>query len=138
MELYDDARNGAKDITATDISEAVTAQMTHFTENRPGLRFLVDDCTRMDFGDAEFDLAFDKGTLDALMNNADPSVSAKYVAELRRVLKPSGVLVMVSYAVPYKRVDKFGPAWRLNIKQLAEADDDQTEHYVYICRPENL
>ena len=98
--------------------------MQALAESRPGLRFVVDDCTRMQFPDASFDLAFDKGTLDALMNNADPGVSERYVSELRRVLKPTGALVMVSYAVPYKRVDKFGPAWRLNIKQLPENDSD--------------
>lgn len=75
--------------------------------------------------------------MDALMNNADPAVADRYIAEVRRVLKPTGVFVMVSYAVPYKRVDRFGPTWRLNIKQLPENDDDQTDHYVYICRPES-
>lgn len=137
VELYDDANNGAHDIVATDISGAVTAQMGQFAENRPGLRFLVDNCTHMQFETAQFDLVFDKGTMDALMNNADPAVADRYIAEVRRVLKPTGVFVMVSYAVPYKRVDRFGPTWRLNIKQLPENDDDQTDHYVYICRPES-
>ena len=55
----------------------------------------------MEFGDEEFSVVLDKGTLDALMTDAEPSTIEKVERmfnEICRVLKTGGRYIAVSLA----------------------------------------
>ena len=58
-------------ITSIDISEVVINQRISRNnvqnENRPDLKFLVMDATKLEIPDACFDVVVDKSTLDALL-----------------------------------------------------------------------
>jgi hypothetical protein len=50
-----------------DISTVVIEDMSHTYAEYPDVEWLVMDCTKMTFEDGFFDIAFDKGTVDALI-----------------------------------------------------------------------
>ena len=66
------------------------------------------DVTRMTFKALEFDIVFDKGTLDCLScaPNAD-SLIEKYISSVRDILKPKGVFICISHGQPENRLKSF-------------------------------
>eukprot|EP00928_Gymnodinium_smaydae_P014623 TRINITY_DN15385_c0_g2_i1.p1 TRINITY_DN15385_c0_g2~~TRINITY_DN15385_c0_g2_i1.p1 ORF type:complete len:279 (+),score=71.77 TRINITY_DN15385_c0_g2_i1:71-907(+) len=90
---------GYQRITNIDISEAVVRKMEQEC-SRPGMEWRAMDATAMEFEDARFDLAVEKGTVDALMSDGGVSAdkATKLVAEVWRTLKPGGLLMLVSHS----------------------------------------
>lgn len=84
-----------KNITSIDISEIVIKQMqTQYQRDRPELKYLVMDATKMSFENESLSVVIDKGTLDALMTNQERETVErveKYLAEVSRVLKQGGM-----------------------------------------------
>jgi len=74
-----------------------------------GARFAVDDATTLStFGDASVDVVVAKATLDVILCGEGSDANAKKaVAAWRRVLKPGGVVVVVS---PEDRAARFDAA----------------------------
>ncbi|XP_072936789.1 eEF1A lysine and N-terminal methyltransferase homolog [Epargyreus clarus] len=95
-DLYD---VGYTNITNIDVSEVVIKQMRSINANRMGMKFICMDALNMSFGNEEFNVVLDKGTLDALMpDDLEDTVQRidKYFSEIKRVLKPSGRFVCIS------------------------------------------
>ena len=94
------------------------------------LDWQVMDVRKLTFTDAYFDVAIDKGTLDAMLHGSlwDPEDDVKanaqaYVDEVARVLKPGGRWLYVTYRQPHflkpllERPDK----WDLQVETLEDA-----------------
>lgn len=73
------------------------------SSNKEGKQFSVEfqvaDAREMPFQDGSFHLIFEKGTMDAMISDAEVGVSncQKIVSEIARVLAPGGCLFLVSH-----------------------------------------
>eukprot|EP00210_Caulerpa_lentillifera_P008046 g7683.t1 len=94
-EMYD---VGYEEITNLDFSSLVIREMlTKNVRQRPKMKWMVMDVTKMRFQEAEFGAIVDKGALDALMGDLDTDGHGmKYLTEIRRVLMPEGVFFCIS------------------------------------------
>lgn len=79
-----------------DISEVVINQMK---KAHKACDWRIMDATKMEFGDEEFSVVLDKGTLDAMMSEEKDTINEsviKYFEEIKRVLKNGGRFVCIS------------------------------------------
>ena len=146
--MYDDGFINSINI---DISQVVTKAMMEKYRDKQTMRFIHMDARNMeDFGDATFDGAIDKGTLDAILCGENSTANAqKMLAEIYRVLAPTGVYIAISYGQPphrYPYLDKQEFNWEITVHQvqkptisstaaLATDDRDQPNvHYIYVCK----
>jgi EEF1A lysine methyltransferase 4 len=92
-------------------------------------QWLEMDVRDLGFGDASFDNAIDKGTLDAFLHGSlwtppdDVRENVKrYVDEVLRVLKPGGKWLYITYRQPHfmKPMLARDGDWTLNVETLAE------------------
>lgn len=91
---------GYHHITNVDFSPLVIASMQENTRSAcPTLQWLVADVTHMPaIASSSFDVAIDKGTLDAIMSATEWQTSAPAMgAEVHRVLKPGGLWLLCSF-----------------------------------------
>lgn len=82
--------------------------------------------------DASIDVAFDKGTLDAMIhgspwNPPEDTVrnSGEYLREVSRVLKPDGVFLYVTFRQPHfvkPLLECEGTNWDISIEHLGASD----------------
>ena len=105
-------------------------------------------CCALSYPDASFDAVIDKGTLDSLLCGENSTANtARYMAEVSRVLKAGGVFIVVSYGSPENRLSylegDFGwsvsvhtlPKPAINAAGLPEASADPTQvHYVFFAQ----
>lgn len=105
--MYDD---GYKNLVNMDFSPVVIDQMARRYEDRPDMTWHVMDIKHMDFEDNTFDIVFDKGTLDALTcgENTDEAMFAA-CSEYARVVKPDGLIYIVSFGQAVDRQEYFDP-----------------------------
>eukprot|EP00746_Dinoflagellata_sp_MGD_P008822 gnl/MRDRNA2_/MRDRNA2_117716_c0_seq1.p1 gnl/MRDRNA2_/MRDRNA2_117716_c0~~gnl/MRDRNA2_/MRDRNA2_117716_c0_seq1.p1 ORF type:complete len:395 (+),score=101.62 gnl/MRDRNA2_/MRDRNA2_117716_c0_seq1:84-1268(+) len=88
--------SGYEDITNIDVSAAVMDRMRNkHAESKPKMSWLVEDASKLSFSDNAFDVTIDKGTLDAIEQNA-PLVKAA-VKEAHRTLKVGGLFISVTF-----------------------------------------
>lgn len=85
----------AASVVGVDISSEAVAHANRAYSDRPNLRFIEGSATRIPIEDASVDLAISFETLEHLAEQNE------MLAELRRVLKPHGLLVISS---PNKKV----------------------------------
>lgn len=100
--LYD---AGYTRFTNIDIREAAVKQMRlrNADGKRPELRFLCMDARRMvRFASESFDVVLDRGMLDHFV--AAKMGHERYLAEVARVLRPAGALLLVSNGLAAKRL----------------------------------
>lgn len=81
--------------------------------------------------DASVDVAFDKGTLDAMIHGSPWSPpedtianTGKYLREVSRILKPSGIFLYVTYRQPHLVKPLLmceGTSWDIEIETLGTA-----------------
>lgn len=145
-DMVDDGFVGG--IANIDISRTVIDAQAERLKDRKGLTWQVMNCCALSFPDGAFDAVLDKGTLDSLLCGENTTANAsRYLHEVARVMKPSGVLMVVSYGSPENRLSylegDFGwsvavhtlPKPTINAAGLPEASNDPTQlHYIYICR----
>lgn len=98
-DLYDDlcADSMAVEIWNVDYAEAAITR-ARATAGRRKLRHVVADLRALPeetFREKSFDVVVDKGTMDALFC-AGPSSVQRFTAELRRVLRPGGMVLLMS------------------------------------------
>ena len=144
--LYND---GITRITNIDYSEICINQMREKYSNFAEMKFLTMDCLDLDFDSSCFDVVLDKGTLDSIlcgMNAQDNSMRA--LKEVRRVLKPGGIYLCISYGMPEYRINFLGFEgcnWEIDavqvLKELEGEEEfgkvDESEkqyHYIYQCK----
>jgi len=98
--MYD---QGWRNITNIDFSKTCIDQgrRSQSSQNRPGLKWLVMDACSMTFEDYSFDVAVDKGTLDAIAcSEAFDWLLPRMARSVARVLRPGGAWVCVSFTPP--------------------------------------
>jgi SAM-dependent methyltransferase len=93
--------------THIDVSEVVIARMKALYRDVAGQcgEWIAMDATQMRFDDASFDIVLEKGTLDALdCTPEEQKVCHAIVRECSRVLRPGGVLLVVTHGDPRRRL----------------------------------
>ncbi|KAK3256856.1 hypothetical protein CYMTET_34033, partial [Cymbomonas tetramitiformis] len=130
----------------------------------PGLNWVVDDATHMQFQDQSFDVVMDKSLLDCVFHvkNFDDSI-LRFLREVKRVLRhsPNSIAVFLTAAPPQEVMPylewKAGAGWQVEQDELTVEVDDQSRvakgavavgrsdpplevplsktFYLYVCRP---
>lgn len=107
------------------------------------------DVRRMDkdIPDASVDVAFDKGTLDAMIHGSPWSPpedtitnTGKYLREVSRVLKPSGIFLYVTFRQPHfvkPILECEGTNWDIEIETLG-GSEGSFGYTGVVCRPRAL
>lgn len=80
----------AASVTGVDVAPKAIAHAEVAYGNRPGLKFINASCDALPFDDAQFDVVVSFETIEHI------KTQDKFLSEIRRVLKPDGVLVMSS------------------------------------------
>lgn len=73
--------------------------MEKLNEHRPKMKYLMMNALEMKFENNSFNIAFDKGTLDALMTDDSEEANRRaenLFSEINRIIKPNGKYVCVS------------------------------------------
>jgi len=136
--MYDD---GYKSITNVDYSSVVIDQMQRrHSTLRPEMEWVVADVRELPFDAGTFDVAFDKGTMDAMMTAKgdvwDPPERVerncnREVDDALRVLRSAGLFLYLTFGQPHFRKRYLSkPSTQLEIRQLGEA----FHYYFYILR----
>ncbi|PPQ62906.1 hypothetical protein CVT24_006304 [Panaeolus cyanescens] len=133
--------DGYRNIVNIDYSPVLIQKMSaRHSENRPEMTWHQMDVRNLEFEDGSFDVAIDKGTMDAMMTAKgdvwDPPAQViedcnKEVDEALRVLRKGGVFIYLTFGQPHFRrryLQREGTT--LEIKQLGEA----FHYYLYILR----
>ena len=109
---------------------AIDAMRAQSVNLGSGLEWLVMGVRTMQFPDQSFDVAVDKGTLDAMLHGSlwDPEDEVKenasaYVNEVARVLKPGGKWLYVTYRQPHflKPLLARESVWRMEVETLQDS-----------------
>jgi hypothetical protein len=98
--LYDD---GFRHQVAVDFSEQCMLRQRELCgPSRPEMGNAVMDCTRLGLRLASVDVCIDKGTLDALLciDEGSEEAVAAMADEVRRVLRPDGLWLIISFNAP--------------------------------------
>ncbi|KAJ8474431.1 hypothetical protein ONZ51_g7205 [Trametes cubensis] len=138
QDMYDD---GYKNIVNTDYSGILIEKMRHkHSQSRPEMEWHEMDIRDLKFEDDSFDVAIDKGTMDAMMTAKadvwDPPEEVvqncnREVDEVLRVLRKGGIFIYLTFGQPHFRrryLDR--PGTTLEIRKLGEA----FHYYLYIVR----
>ncbi|KII87510.1 hypothetical protein PLICRDRAFT_112521 [Plicaturopsis crispa FD-325 SS-3] len=136
-EMWDD---GYTNIVNTDYSAVVIEQMSRRHASRTGMSWHEMDVRALEFEDGSFDVAIDKGTMDAMMTTKDVwdppqqviDDCTKEVDEVLRVLKKgTGVFVYMTFGQPhFRRRFLERPGTTLEVRRLGEA----FHYFLYIVR----
>jgi SAM-dependent methyltransferase len=119
-----------------DISSVVIEQMRTAFQDHENLLWFTMDCTRMVFDDELFDVAFDKGTFDALF--CGPGAYQKIgdtLEEIYRVLRPGGLFFEITYGKPEARMETFNSYeldWTLHEPVPVKNIETGGWHWIYI------
>ncbi|CAM9505405.1 unnamed protein product, partial [Discosporangium mesarthrocarpum] len=131
VDMYDD---GFENIVNVDVSRVVIDQMSDLYKEY-NMKWLAMDLTRTNFPDEHFDVAIDKGCLDAIVCSMDGNRRARaYLQELDRILEPEAAYICVSYAPPEDRLEML-EYWDLDNPNLCLAWDVHLTCSTYLpCR----
>lgn len=97
---------GFKYVTSMDFSSVAIEVLKKQNVDRPEMSFDVMDIRKLEYQDNSFDIAIDKGTMDAMLcykgSPWDPPEEVvencnKEISEAARVLKSGGKFLMVSF-----------------------------------------
>jgi ubiquinone/menaquinone biosynthesis C-methylase UbiE len=124
-----------KTVVNIDISATVIMDMESRFKEIPNLLWFAMDCTKLSFDDEMFDVAFDKGTLDAIMcgDNMRGNVEST-LREVFRVLRPGGLFFEITYGTPENRVSffqGFGIDWVMKEPLSLHNPEKGGWHWIY-------
>ena len=137
-----------KRIFNIDISMNAIKGMREITKELDGLSWDVMDCRDLKFNQAFFDVVIDKCTMDTILCGDNPFLNvAMMTKEVQRVLKVSGLYIIVSHSDPGSRLQhlqrehlSFDIKVHMVKKDLEEValnnyvQHHEQTHYVYVCK----
>ncbi|KAJ3051090.1 hypothetical protein HK097_007934 [Rhizophlyctis rosea] len=137
---------GWRNMVNLDFSPAVIENMRSRTSSMPEMSWIVGDIFHLDqvftTPTDHFDVAIDKGTLDALLTKKhdpwDPDVELvaqmqQYMEQVRDVLKPNGVFLHITFAQPHFR-RRFLEVEGMSVEVQTLGGADTFEYFVYVAR----
>ncbi|KAL8836219.1 MAG: hypothetical protein Q9170_002996 [Blastenia crenularia] len=133
------ARKGYKNQICVDFSSVVVETMSKRDADTQGIDWKQADVRQMDIIPSEcIDIAFDKGTLDAMIHGSpwDPpddvlDNTGRYIREVSRVLKFDAVFIYVTYRQPHfikPLLDCRGVNWDIQVDTLGGTDGSFDYH----------
>eukprot|EP00762_Andalucia_godoyi_P006774 ANDGO_00919.mRNA.1 Methyltransferase-like protein 13 len=150
------AADGFSKLTSVDFSRTCIQLMS---KRHPGLQWLVMDLASLSIPSTSIDAVLDKGTIDTILcGEGGQERAAVVLGHLARVLKPGGVFLCISHAMPDARlpilkVPQFG--WSVVVETLQRPEggallaglpagfvpDDRSgdlppTYYAYVCKKE--
>ncbi|KAF2397847.1 S-adenosyl-L-methionine-dependent methyltransferase [Trichodelitschia bisporula] len=136
---YDLYNIGYHNQCSIDFSPVAIDFMKSKYDSIESLGWRVMDVRKMEFADAEFDCAIDKGTLDAMLHGSlwdpEPEVKANvnaYVSEVERVLKPGGRWLYITYRQPhFMRPLLQRSGWTMTVEALQD-DAASFEYFAWV------
>ncbi|MCJ1451622.1 hypothetical protein MMC28_001962 [Mycoblastus sanguinarius] len=128
---------------SVDFSDIVIKQMQ---SRHPHLEWRVDDVRHLGLGDSSFDIAIDKGKLDAMLYGSpwDPPAEVQdnvrqYVNEVLRILRPGGRWFYITFRQPHfvkPQLMREG-MWDLIVERL-EDGPGTFEYFAYVMKKHSL
>ncbi|KAI0446339.1 S-adenosyl-L-methionine-dependent methyltransferase [Xylaria telfairii] len=137
------AKHGYHNQLCVDFSAVVVKTMTRRHADIEGIEWQQTDIRQMDtIPSQSIDVAFDKGTLDAMIHGSPwtppPDVvenTGRYMRELTRVLKPTGRFIYITYRQPHfirPLLNCEGTNWDIAIETLG-GNDSSFGYYGFTC-----
>ncbi|KAI9152132.1 EEF1A lysine methyltransferase 4 [Paramyrothecium foliicola] len=136
------AASGYQQQLCVDFSNVVVKMMSERHSTVPGITWKNMDVRNMfEIPDKSIDVAFDKGTLDAMIHGSPWSPpemvqenTRKYLGEVRRVLKDDGIFLWVTYRQPHfmKPLLNAGGLWDIDMQVLAE--EGSFDYYGFVIK----
>lgn len=126
-------RIGYRDITVIDISLSIITEMQRRFATYTGVEFFVMDVKQLHkFADETFTIVFDKACIDALFCGTDYlETAAQAFREIRRVLRPEGIFLMITHAPPIARVPYLRlVTWALEMYKIPTVIGESLSLYV--------
>lgn len=104
-------------ITNIDFDDQVIARQARTHVDKPEMTWHCCDMTRMDqFADSSFDCVLDKASMDSLLVNEgsvwSPALAVReqvfaYLSHVKRVLRPGGQLLQITWQQPHFRLNNY-------------------------------
>ena len=140
-------KDGYQSIVNIDISRVAIDHMESKYKENKALTFQQMNVCSLEFPDESFDAVIVKGTMDAILCGEGSTANvAKMCMEVSRVLKPSGILFVVSYGVPDNRMQYLEnedyswtvtthtvPKPTVSATAVPDTKDANSVHYIYVC-----
>jgi SAM-dependent methyltransferase len=138
IQMYD---QGWLDQTNIDYSSTVIKNMSAEFGN---VKWICGDIFSMDsYLDKKYDIAIDKGTLDALLTVKhdpwNPDIKLKehirnYVDQIVSALEPNGIYIHITWSQPhFRKIFLSHPHLDVQVNKLC-SESDSFEYFIYICR----
>lgn len=134
-------REGYENIVNLDISEPVIDQMRRRYSHMNRMTWVAMDASAMTMDDRFFDVVIDKGMFDALFSGTGTKVKPVF-AEVRRVLRPGGRLISMSFKGGriedgadgfLHEPDASGSALSCRIVAVPVQGGDGGQYWIYSC-----
>uniref|UniRef100_A0A7S3K5J8 Methyltransferase type 11 domain-containing protein n=1 Tax=Aureoumbra lagunensis TaxID=44058 RepID=A0A7S3K5J8_9STRA len=143
--------DGYTSITNIDVSRVVIDQMKEkYKDKKDTFIYQIMNVCGLEFPDESFDAIIAKGVMDAILCGEGSTANvAKMCMEASRVLKPNGVLFIVSYGFPDNRLqylDNEDYSWKVSTHTVPkptvsaasgvanDTADASSVHYIYVCQ----
>ncbi|KAE8870876.1 hypothetical protein P3342_004054 [Pyrenophora teres f. teres] len=139
---YDLLSRGYTNQLCLDFSTVVVEAMKSRHSDKPQVEWQVSDVRDMSgIASKSVDVAFDKGTLDAMIYGSPWSPpdevlenSGRYMKEVMRVLKDDGIFLYITYRQPHfiKPIVNRDGEWDLEMEVMG--DGDSFEYFGFVMR----
>ena len=142
--LYD---TGVIDIINIDFSDVVIRQQKERHKDRDGMQWEVMNALEMDDGIVPpeyFDVVIDKACFDSVVSNPGSARNGdQFLAGISKRLKPQGIFIHVTFALPPKRLkllEVAGYKWDVTYdkngieKPTIDNNAEKEHHYVYVMK----